>query len=87
MASCLVFSPHLLVAENHKCFLNDVEEGGATTFPVPGINVNPLKGAAVMWWNTYPNGTLDKTSAHGGLPVLKGVKYAAVQWMRERVVT
>jgi len=73
MASCLTF-------------LSDVEEGGETTFPVPGIDVKPLKGAAVMWWNTYTNGTLDPTSAHGGKPVIKGTKYAAVQWMRQSIV-
>jgi len=64
------------------CFLSDVEEGGETIFPFPNIKVKPSKGAAVLWFNTYQNGTLDKKSAHGGAPVKKGIKYAAVQWMR-----
>jgi len=64
------------------CFLNDVPNGGATIFPRAHVSVKPQKGSAVMWFNCYENGTLDSNSLHGGAPVLEGVKYVAVQWMR-----
>jgi len=66
------------------CFLNDVEKGGETIFPTPGISVKPEKGSAVLWFNAFLNGTLDSTSLHGGSPVGEGsLKYVAVQWMRQ----
>jgi len=67
------------------CFLSEVAEGGETIFPVPNIRVKPLKGGCVLWYNTFANGTLDDTSLHGGSPVIKGTKYASVQWMRQFV--
>jgi len=65
------------------CFLNDVEDGGETIFPKANLKVKPKKGGAVLWFNTFANGTLDEGSLHGGSPVIKGSKYAAVQWMRQ----
>eukprot|EP01114_Cavostelium_apophysatum_P013871 TRINITY_DN3456_c0_g1_i1.p1 TRINITY_DN3456_c0_g1~~TRINITY_DN3456_c0_g1_i1.p1 ORF type:complete len:335 (-),score=49.14 TRINITY_DN3456_c0_g1_i1:79-1083(-) len=66
------------------CFLNDVEEGGETNFPKVNLSVPPTKGAAILWYNTFSNGTVDPMSLHGGNPVKKGVKYVAVQWLREK---
>eukprot|EP01114_Cavostelium_apophysatum_P004299 TRINITY_DN1449_c0_g1_i1.p1 TRINITY_DN1449_c0_g1~~TRINITY_DN1449_c0_g1_i1.p1 ORF type:complete len:139 (+),score=30.59 TRINITY_DN1449_c0_g1_i1:286-702(+) len=65
------------------CFLNDVEEGGETLFPAVNLAVKPKKGSAILWYNTYLNGTLDRNALHGGNPVIKGIKYVAVQWLRE----
>jgi len=65
------------------CFLNDVPAGGETIFPYVNLKVKPKKGAAILWYNAFPNGTLDATSAHGGAPVMEGVKYVAIQWMRQ----
>jgi len=64
------------------CFLNDVTEGGETLFPSIDLAVKPKKGAAILWYNTFPNGTLDRRSVHGGNSVVEGVKYVAIQWMR-----
>ncbi len=64
--------------------MNDVEEGGETSFPRVNIAVKPKRGNAILWYNTMPDGTLDDQSLHGGMPVLKGEKYVAVLWFRER---
>jgi len=69
------------------CFLSDVDEGGETTFPYINTDVKPHKGAAVLWFNLNPDGSLDYKSQHGGKPVLKGIKFAAVQWMHVDVVS
>jgi prolyl 4-hydroxylase len=45
--------------------------------------VTPLKGKLVVWDNLNPNGSLDYTSIHAGLPVISGIKYIAVIWIRE----
>jgi hypothetical protein len=37
----------------------------------------------VVWDNLNPNGSLDYTSIHAGLPVISGIKYIAVIWIRE----
>jgi prolyl 4-hydroxylase len=66
------------------CFLNDVEEGGETAFPGVKLEVKPKKGSAILWYNVTPDGQLDSKSMHGGMPVKKGIKYVAVQWMREK---
>jgi len=66
------------------CFLNDVPVGGHTEFPKKKISVKPKKGSAILWYNAFLNGTLDRNSEHGGRPVMEGEKYVAVQWMREK---
>jgi len=69
-------------------FLNNVTEGGETSFPKAGIKIKPLKGSAIIWYNVHPNnGSLDPNSMHGGNPVIQGTKYVAVQWMREKPVS
>jgi len=65
------------------CFLNDVPKGGETLFPEVNLSVKPKKGAAIVWFNSLLNGTLDRKSMHGGEPVQEGVKYVVVQWMRQ----
>lgn len=65
-------------------YLNDVEEGGETIFPVPDIKVTPRKGDAAFFWNVTADGKIDPNSLHGGAPVLKGEKWIATRWVRER---
>ena len=62
-------------------YLNDVPEGGETSFPVLGIAVKPKAGRIVFWPNArgiepraHPN------THHEALPVIKGEKYAANAW-------
>lgn len=62
-------------------YLNDVEEGGATSFPETGIHVMPKKGSAVFF--SYDSPTMDTKTLHAGSPVVKGVKWVATKWLRE----
>lgn len=61
-------------------YLNTPEAGGGTGFPSAGLTVTALKGSAVYF--AYETG--DKSSLHAGLPVLKGEKWIATKWLRER---
>jgi len=68
-------------------YLNDVIEGGETTFPNIKKKVQPKKGKIVVFDLCY-KGT-DKPnpdSFHGALPVLKGEKWAFNLWFREKEV-
>ncbi|MBT2116286.1 2OG-Fe(II) oxygenase [Dyella sp. LX-66] len=61
-------------------YLNTPEEGGGTGFPAAGLTVTALRGSAVYF--AYDTG--DQSSLHAGLPVLKGEKWIATKWLRER---
>ncbi|XP_020675003.1 prolyl 4-hydroxylase 1 [Dendrobium catenatum] len=78
-------------------YLNDEVEGGETHFPmagdgqcscggemVRGICIKPNKGDAVLFWSMGLNGESDHNSLHGGCPVLKGEKWSATKWMRQK---
>lgn len=65
-------------------FLNDVEAGGETDFPVPGVRVSPQAGRAVVFDNLHANGQPDPDSLHAGLPVVRGEKWLATLWLRQR---
>jgi len=66
-------------------YLNDVESGGSTSFPKIGLEVMPRKGAALFFANTTTQGIPDQQTLHAGMPVIRGVKYVANKWLRERV--
>jgi prolyl 4-hydroxylase len=61
-------------------YLNTPEEGGGTGFPAIGLTVTALRGSAVYF--AYDTG--DQSSLHAGLPVVKGEKWIATKWLRER---
>jgi prolyl 4-hydroxylase len=61
-------------------YLNTPEEGGGTGFPALGLTVTALRGSAVYF--AYEGG--DQDSLHAGLPVLRGEKWIATKWLRER---
>ncbi|HJV82831.1 2OG-Fe(II) oxygenase [Noviherbaspirillum sp.] len=65
-------------------YLSDVEQGGGTSFPNLGLQVQPKKGCSVFFANTDPYGTPDQKTLHAGEPVEKGVKFIATKWLRER---
>ncbi|ONK58804.1 uncharacterized protein A4U43_C09F16810 [Asparagus officinalis] len=78
-------------------YLTDNVEGGETHFPkagdgecscggkmVKGLCVKPNKGDAVLFWSMGLNGESDPNSLHGGCEVLKGEKWSATKWMRQR---
>ncbi|QNK03734.1 2OG-Fe(II) oxygenase [Dyella telluris] len=61
-------------------YLNTPEEGGGTAFPRIGLTVTAMRGSAVYF--AYDTG--DAASLHAGLPVIKGEKWIATKWLRER---
>lgn len=61
-------------------YLNTPEEGGGTAFPRIGLTVTAARGSAVYF--AYDTG--DEASLHAGLPVIKGEKWIATKWLRER---
>jgi len=65
-------------------YLNDVAEGGETTFPSIHLSVTPKKGAAAYFEYGNHLGQVDPLSLHAGGPVLAGEKWIATKWMRER---
>jgi prolyl 4-hydroxylase len=65
-------------------YLNDVEEGGETAFPNVGWTVYPKRGNAVYFEYCNSRGQVDPRTLHAGCPVLRGEKWIATKWMRER---
>lgn len=61
-------------------YLNTPEQGGGTAFPEIGLTVTARRGSAVYF--AYEGG--DRTSLHAGLPVIRGEKWIATKWLRER---
>ncbi|KAL0456249.1 UNVERIFIED_CONTAM: Prolyl 4-hydroxylase 1 [Sesamum latifolium] len=80
-------------------YLSDNVEGGETHFPevgsgecscggkvVKGLCVRPVKGDALLFWNTGLDGEVDPSSLHGGCEVLAGEKWSATKWMRQKAL-
>jgi prolyl 4-hydroxylase len=65
-------------------YLNDVEAGGETLFPETGFSVVPKRGHAVYFEYANALGQVDRRTLHSGQPVLRGEKWVATKWMRER---
>jgi len=61
-------------------YLNTPDQGGGTAFPEIGLTVTARRGSAVYF--AYDSG--DKSSLHAGLPVIRGEKWIATKWLRER---
>jgi prolyl 4-hydroxylase len=64
-------------------YLNAVDAGGATAFPVPGLRIDPLPGRAVIFDNLMPDGSPAPDSLHAGTPVEAGEKWLATLWIRQ----
>lgn len=70
-------------------YLNAPEAGGETEFPMAGIRVAPKPGRAAIFDNmafdaAHPDGRPDPESLHAGLPVVRGEKWLATLWLRQR---
>lgn len=65
-------------------YLSEVEQGGATTFPKAGLQIQPQRGHAVFFQNTDRYRVPDPQSLHAGEPVQAGIKFIATKWLRER---
>lgn len=66
-------------------YLNTVETGGGTCFPKLNMEIRAVRGRMVVFHNCFA-GTNQRhpDSLHGGLPVVKGEKWACNLWFRER---
>ena len=63
-------------------YLNTVEQGGETDFPLLDIAVKPRQGVLLIWNNMDENGVGNTRTAHAGNPVPAGVKYIFTKWYR-----
>lgn len=65
-------------------FLNEVEEGGRTIFPLLGRAYTPRTGAAVAWRNLDLAGKPNPFTLHSAEPITKGSKAILTKWFRQR---
>jgi prolyl 4-hydroxylase len=65
-------------------YLNDVEAGGETSFPLGGWSIAPHRGHSLYFESCTPTGEIDPQSLHAGNPVTRGEKWIATKWMRAR---
>jgi prolyl 4-hydroxylase len=67
-------------------YLQAPEEGGETEFPDQKVQVTvvPKQGSAVFFEYMDHEGRYDPLTLHAGKPVLKGEKWIATRWIRER---
>ena len=63
-------------------YLQEPQQGGATTFPDVGLEVAPKRGTGVFF--SYDRPDPATRTLHGGAPVLSGEKWVATKWLRER---
>jgi prolyl 4-hydroxylase len=73
-------------------YLNDVEEGGYTSFPYAFCSCAPKTGTAIVWNNLYSQastvnandfGKENPFSSHCGMPIIRGEKYILTKWFKE----
>jgi prolyl 4-hydroxylase len=65
-------------------YLNDVPDGGETTFPEAGLSVAARQGGAVYFRYMNAQRQLDPLTLHAGAPVVDGDKWIMTKWVRER---
>ena len=63
-------------------YLNEPEQGGSTVFPDVHFDVAPKRGNAVFF--SYDRPHPSTKTLHGGAPVVRGEKWIATKWLRER---
>jgi hypothetical protein len=63
-------------------YLNDVKRGGATSFPVLNLQVQPRQGMALVFFPAAIDGTLDKSALHAALPAVD-TKFVSQVWIRQ----
>lgn len=62
-------------------YLSTPEEGGFTEFTNLNLRIPAVAGSVLFF--SYPDDTKQET-LHAGTPVIKGSKYIATKWLRER---
>lgn len=63
--------------------LNEVEEGGETSFPKLDKHFKPKAGQALIWYNLNEYGLAEQLTLHTAKPVIKGEKFIVTQWFRQ----
>ena len=63
-------------------YLNDVDDGGGTSFRRINVEIKPRKGHAVIFFPAFMNGELDPDALHAGMPPT-GVKWVSQVWIRQ----
>ena len=63
-------------------YLSEVELGGHTIFPQPGISVKPKLGTALYWFNVGAQNNFDSRVRHMGCPIIYGNKWIANKWVK-----
>jgi prolyl 4-hydroxylase len=63
-------------------YLNNVEDGGYTSFPFAYFANKPSRGTALVWNNLDRNNVGNEYSHHCGLPVVSGEKYILTKWIK-----
>ncbi|RXG57262.1 Prolyl 4-hydroxylase subunit alpha-2 [Armadillidium vulgare] len=56
-------------------YLSDVLRGGRTVFTKLGFGVEPEKGAALLWFSLFNDGSVDLRGEHSGCPLMEGLKW------------
>jgi prolyl 4-hydroxylase len=64
------------------CYLNNVPEGGETSFPRIPFNYKPCEGDMLLFDNMNNKGSVLKLSYHTGEPVILGDKWVLSKWIR-----
>nr|BDC17032.1 prolyl 4-hydroxylase alpha subunit homologues protein [Sicyoidochytrium minutum DNA virus] len=67
-------------------YLNNVPEGGTTSFPKTGAKVSPEKGKLVCWKNVREDLTANPDTLHRGDHVTAGRKWLANFWFNTDVI-
>eukprot|EP00898_Chlorokybus_atmophyticus_P001903 jgi/Chlat1/2713/Chrsp180S02878 len=50
-----------------------------------GLKVKPSQGDMLLFYSLHPDHGFDKAALHGGCPVIKGEKWVATKWVRDKV--
>lgn len=64
-------------------YLNDVEDGGETSFPILGLKVKPARGSAVLWPSVFNHDpwAIDIRTTHAAEVLKSGEKYSMNVWV------
>jgi prolyl 4-hydroxylase len=66
-------------------YLMTPDEGGETIFPELNLEIPAIRRNAIWFTNCYPGTFMSHPlSRHGSKPVLRGEKWSATKWLRER---
>jgi prolyl 4-hydroxylase len=63
-------------------YLNDVEEGGETHFPLLDLSIRPEAGKLVVFFPAELDGRLDEKALHAALPAVQE-KWVSQVWIRQ----